>query len=136
MVLSRIAGVKCKAIEYAASLDLIRALDRPLKLSFKPPPRAGPAPHGRRDEGRRRESGSDDERNGRRQKSRRRKRSHDDDDDSRGREKDRHRSHKKKHKSRRDDDGGGGGGGEPDAPGRVEKTRGNSNDEARRSAEK
>ncbi|KAJ1449706.1 hypothetical protein M885DRAFT_572326 [Pelagophyceae sp. CCMP2097] len=41
MVLSRIAGVKCKAIEYAASLDLIRALDRPLKLSFKPPPRAG-----------------------------------------------------------------------------------------------
>ena len=35
MILSKIAGVKCKSIEYKASLDLIRALDRPLKLTFK-----------------------------------------------------------------------------------------------------
>jgi len=35
MVLSKIAGVKCKAIEYAAALDLVRSLERPLKLTFK-----------------------------------------------------------------------------------------------------
>ncbi|KAJ8609080.1 hypothetical protein CTAYLR_010238 [Chrysophaeum taylorii] len=37
MLLSRIAGVKCKAIKYDATLDLVRALEKPLKLTFKAP---------------------------------------------------------------------------------------------------
>jgi len=37
MLLSKIAGVKCKNINYKASLDLIRALEKPLKLCFKRP---------------------------------------------------------------------------------------------------
>jgi len=37
MRLSRIAGVKCKAIDYDKALELVRALERPLKLTFKAP---------------------------------------------------------------------------------------------------
>ena len=37
MVLAKIAGVKCKAIDYARSLDLIRALEKPLTLTFEAP---------------------------------------------------------------------------------------------------
>ncbi|KAH8049246.1 hypothetical protein JL722_12047 [Aureococcus anophagefferens] len=39
MVLAKIAGVRCKAIDYARSLELVRALEKPLTLEFEAPKR-------------------------------------------------------------------------------------------------
>ncbi|KAH8097643.1 hypothetical protein JL720_541 [Aureococcus anophagefferens] len=69
MVLAKIAGVRCKAIDYARSLELVRALEKPLTLEFEAPKRRrSPSPSS---------SSSGSRRRRRRKEKKRRRRGHD-----------------------------------------------------------
>ncbi|KAH8043969.1 hypothetical protein JL722_14935 [Aureococcus anophagefferens] len=69
MVLAKIAGVRCKAIDYARSLELVRALEKPLTLEFEAPKRRrSPSPSS---------SSSGSRRRRRRKEKTRRRRGHD-----------------------------------------------------------
>ena len=69
MVLAKIAGVRCKAIDYARSLELVRALEKPLTLEFEAPKRRrSPSPSS---------SSSGSRRRRRRKEKKRRRRSRD-----------------------------------------------------------
>ena len=73
MLLERIAGVKCKAIDYDRSLELVRALEKPLTLAFRLP-RAARERRRRRRRRRRSPSSSPDDRSRGRRKKEKRKR--------------------------------------------------------------
>ena len=59
MLLSKIAGVRCKPIEYANALDLVRALERPLVLTFERPEPPPPIPREKQHTKKTRASSSD-----------------------------------------------------------------------------